>query len=280
MMGPPIPSHHQNTMEPLGAARKNRQNRAHLLPLTPPVSSPQAPLASPLSRGWLSEQLEHHGGPSEAQFQTHGELNRAIRNARRIERVQALLDSAQENRANCPYWLSASDDFAGIQGNEGRVSVWLESGGGGSLGWSNERAELGGGGAARIMPAMGIGQRVTLAVGFGLGASGVLPEEDDGTREFRGVLSTIVPLVIRATDLSRIYDVELALSTRFVGSDAYHGARASFGIGLTAPRVAGLMPYALLWTGYEYTPTQHGSPEQHSLWLGSRVGFDWHPRSE
>ena len=226
---------------------------------------------------WLTAEIDRSGGPSESQFQASGEVDSVIRETRRLERVRALLDAAEENRADCPYWLEAEARFAGVQGDEGRFAVWLESGGGGSLNIGHGGTQLGGGGTARIMPAIGLGKRLTLAVGFGVGASGVVPESEDGTREFRGVISTLVPLVLRVADISRVYDLELSMSSRYIGSDIYHGARVGLGVGLSAPRVAGLMPYALIWTGYEFTPPQYGSPEQHTLWLGSRVGFDWTP---
>ena len=85
-----------------------------------------------------------------------------------------------------------------------------------------------------------------------------------------------MPLLIRYTNVSRVLDIEITYRTLW-SDDRRHGMRVDIGYGLTTPRVAGLMPYGLLWIGYEMFPAAHGQPMEHALVAGTRVGFDWDP---
>jgi len=228
-------------------------------------------------RGWLQHEIATRGGPSETLFRTRGEDDGDIRAIRKLERVALLLDAAEAHRGECPYWLEQDERFAGVQGDEGRLVVWLESAGGGTLVLGDESPQLGGGGGGRLMPAFGITKRATLAIGFGLGGNGTLPENEEGAREFQAVFSSEVPVVLRVMDVSRVFDFEVAMTTRYRNEERTRGARVGFGFGLSTPRVVSLMPYAVLWVGYEVIPPQNGEELRHALWLGTRVGFDWDP---
>jgi hypothetical protein len=226
-------------------------------------------------RMFVAEQIAAEGGSSEELYRQEG-LTRRVKRVRRLERVRAMLDAGEDVVAECPYWLEPDEDFAGVEGNERRVVILAETRGGGALVVSDGEVGLGGGGGGRLMLAAGLGPRVTLGVGFELGAEGRLPETDDGRRSFEGILATALPVLLRVRDMSRIVDVELAWTQRY-DSPTRHGARIGIGYGLTTPRVSAFMPYGVIWVGYGLTPGAHGEPTDHTVWLGTRVGFDWDP---
>ena len=234
-------------------------------------------------RMWLEQQIEAEGGPSRAQYEAEGEMNGQIREARRLERVRALLDRVEDAASECPYWVERDERYAGLEGDEGRFVVFLESRGGGAMLLSKtdegeHEVRIGGGGGGRLMPGFGISRRLTLAIGFEVGVDGRLPENAGGSRSFEAVFATAVPLLLRITDMNRVVALEISLTSRYE-DDTRHGFRVGIGYGLTTPRVAGLMPYGVAWIGYQQMPSAYGLPTEHTIWLGTRVGFDWAPGS-
>ncbi len=226
-------------------------------------------------RLFVGTQIAAEGGPSEALFRREG-LSRRVKSVRRMERVLVMLDAAEDAAVDCPYWLQPDADFAGVESDERRFVVLAETRGGGALVVSDRAVAVGGGGGARLLLGGGFGPRVTLGVGFELGVEGRLPENDVGRRSFEGILASSVPMVLRVRDMSRVVDVELAWTQRH-DSPTRHGVRVGVGYGLTTPRVSAFMPYGVIWVGYGITPAAHGEPTDHTLWLGTRVGFDWDP---
>jgi hypothetical protein len=89
-------------------------------------------------------------------------------------------------------------------------------------------------------------------------------------------LASSLPVLFRVRNMSRVVDVELAWTQRY-DSPTRHGVRVGIGYGLTTPRVSAFMPYGVIWVGYGLTPAAHGEPTDHTIWLGTRVGFDWDP---
>ncbi|MEM6957641.1 MAG: hypothetical protein AAF411_25835 [Myxococcota bacterium] len=212
--------------------------------------------------------------PGAVAFRLDGGMSARVKRLRRLERVRLLLNEGEQLRAECPYWTEASPDFAGVEGDDGRLVLWAESSGAGTLRFSDGTTGFGGGGSGRIALAYGFG-RVTLALGFGVGAEGALPETADGGRSFEAFFSTNVPLVLRVTNVSRIFDIEVSYRTIWT-SDRLHGVRAALAYGLTTRRISGLLPYGVLTLGYEVFPDVDGNIE-HAILLGTRVGFDWDP---
>lgn len=220
---------------------------------------------------WLAARIEERGGASEAQYA--GEMTGDLKETRRLERVRSLLAAAEDAASRCPYWLEAEEDFAGLEGDEGRFVVWLESRGGAALLLSGGDRGIGGGGGGRLLVGHGIGARLTLTLGAELAADGELPEEGGGRRSFRAVLAAAAPLVLRVTNHDRVLDLELAYTARFA-DPTRHGFRAGIGYGLTTPRVSRFMPYFVIWAGYQMMPATTADPTEHAIWLGTRVGFD------
>lgn len=236
-------------------------------------------------RAWLDTRIEASVGPGTASltspsrqlYERTGEMNGAIEDVRTLERVRRLLDAADDAAGDCPYWLEEDPRFAGREGDEGRFVILAESLGGAALRVGGGTVEIGGGGGGRLMLGYGFSRRLTIAVGGEVGASGTLPETDDGSRTFEAVAASAVPVLFRITDVSRHFDVELTWRTLYPEGPARHGLRFGLGYGLSTPRVARFMPYALLWVGYELFPAQHGAPAEHGIILGTRVGVNWDP---
>ncbi|MEZ4247324.1 MAG: hypothetical protein R3B99_03680 [Polyangiales bacterium] len=226
-------------------------------------------------RIFIETEIAEAGGSSEELFRREG-LTRRVKAVRRMERVRAMLDTAEDAATECPYWLEPDERFAGLESDERRVVVLAETRGGGAMVVSDGDIALGGGGGGRILLAAGLGPRLTLGVGYEVGAEGRMPETPEGRRSFEGILASSVPVLLRVRDMSRIVDVEVAWTQRY-DSPTRHGVRVGIGYGLTTPRVSAFMPYGVIWIGYGLTPAAHGEPTDHTLWLGTRVGFDWDP---
>ena len=186
-----------------------------------------------------------------------------------------LLDAARHDAVDCPYWSESDPDFAGIESDEARVVILAESSGSGGVRFAGGDIGVGGGGGGRLFGAYGIG-RFTLGIGAELGADGSLPETEDGGRTFEAVLSSSAMFLMRYTYVSRVLDVELSYRTLY-NDERRHGFRIDIGYGITTPRVAGFMPYGLLWIGYETYPSARGQSAEHAVLVGTRVGFDWDP---
>lgn len=235
-------------------------------------------------RMWLDSRIEDEAGagasghsqPSALVYAEEGGMSSRVREVQKLERVRMLLDAADDLASECPYWTEPDERFAGIESDEGRVVLLAESVGGGALRLAGSEVSFGGGGGARLMLGLGIRQ-LTLGLGFGLTAAATFVETEDGARSFEAVFSSEVPLLVRLTNIGRVFDFVVSYRTLFLDSGTRHGAHFEIGYGLTTPRVATLMPYGLLWIGYEIFPSSGSLPMEHAFFLGTRVGFDWDP---
>ena len=116
------------------------------------------------------------------------------------------------------------------------------------------------------------------AIVWGVGADGELPETETGGRSFEAVIAFQVPIVLRLSFISRVFDMEVDLTSRLRDGDLQTpGIRFALSYGLSAPRTSSLMPYVLAWVGYEIVPGGRNDPASHIIWLGTKVGFDWDP---
>ena len=226
---------------------------------------------------WLDQRIAEEGGPSEEVYRREGRRTSQVKRIQTLERTRMVLERAHDIADDeCPYWLEAEDDFRGLQGDEARFVILADSMGGASLNFLDGERSFGGGGAGRILLGFGVTRRLTIAIGAGVGADGILPETTSGTRSFEALLTVQVPVVFRVNMISRVLDIGVDVTTRLRNDDFQTpGVRFSLGYGLSTPRTSSLMPYVLAWVGYEVTPT--GGQVAHTLWLGTKVGFDWDP---
>ena len=236
-------------------------------------------------RAWVDQRIDEEAGfqvsgdgaPSERVHAHEGEMNGRVEEVRTLERVRLVLDAAEKTAAECPYWTEEDPGFAGKESDEARFVILAESLGAAALRFADGETAIGGGGGGRVFLGYGFSRRLTLAIGGEVAASATLPETDEGARTFVAVASSAVPLLFRISDVSRHLDIELTWRTLYPQGPNPHGLRVGIGYGLSTPRVASFMPYALLWVGYEVFPAQNASPAVHAILLGTRVGLDWDP---
>lgn len=245
-------------------------------------AEPSACQVSPERRAsllkWLEEQIMREGGAAREQYRAgvdRDDLEEVID----LERTHALLTNVELHLpGDCPFWLEPRDDFEGLHSVADRFVLLAESSGGASLSFDGGRGRVGGGGAARLFAAYGIGIHTQLAAGIEAGGDAVLQQADEGALAPEGAFRFGVPLFARWIDLDRIYDVELALVTRLTErSFTPWGGRVALAGGVNGLRRLGFMPALQLWVGYELYPAQDGIDAQHVLRIGTRVGIDWDP---
>jgi hypothetical protein len=225
--------------------------------------------------GFIEERIAAEGGPAELVYRREGSL-RGVRENLRLERMHALLEHIHGlAEVDCPFWLEADPEFAGVQADEGRVVLFIETLGGVRVTFEDDEVSLGGGGGARLLLGGGIGPRFTLAFGVEGGGAGSFTENDAGTRDITATFAMGAAALLRLHMGSRVLDLDVAAVTRFLDGEVQEpGMRVGLGYGLTTLRLSNLMPYAVVWVGYERQPFGSGG---HTVWIGTRVGFDWDP---
>lgn len=232
-----------------------------------------------LSR-WLDGQLALEGGSARELYERSGGDLDAAEDALSYERVRALLRYAERHaEEDCPFYLHPEPDFEGVEGDADRFVLWLESVGGGAVVLEDGEAAVGGGGGGRVLVAHGIGSRLTLAVGGELSGNGAFVENNNGARTIETTFMAAAPIILRVTDIARVYDFELSPVMRLATDqdELPPGVRVASGLGLVGSRGSTFMPYVLLWIGYELHPAHGSDPVDHSFHVGTRVGVDLDP---
>lgn len=227
---------------------------------------------------WLQERIAQEGGASKERYY-RGEDIDDLSETQTLERVAGLLAYAEEHaNADCPYWLEAKDDFDAVHGNYGKLVIFGESFGGGSLLLRKNDARLGGGGGGRLLLGTGLAETLTLVGGLEVTASATIRENSEGALNPTVNILVAVPLVLRVSDSHWFYDFEFTAGAQVDDDEGLAPMfRGAFSPGIAALRVGDILPYAGLWIGYEYLgPFDDGSPT-HAVRLGTRVGFNFAP---
>lgn len=231
-------------------------------------------------RVWINERLAAEGGSAKAVYEASGGDLSAASDALAYERSIAALDYAERRIGECPFWLTADPGFDGVQGNTRRL-VWIaESMGSGELVSSGGDWTVGGTGLGRVVPAWGITDRLTLGVGVEAGVGSTFPRTESGGRGVKPVFAGGVPVLLRVLDGTLRYDLDVAAVTRATRNEfegLRYGGRIGVGLGAATPRVAGVMPYIVIWGGYQHLLAGAGEPATHSILAGTRVGINWDP---
>ncbi len=231
-------------------------------------------------RKWLDGRITSEGGPAKEAYERAGQDLSAVGELLTLERARALLAEADRIAADdCPFWLKPDDQFSGIQSNRRRFIVLAESMGSFSTYLKDGEITIGGGGGARIMPAWGVGDSVTIALGAEVGGRGQFSASDDGDPALTAGIAGAIPLLIRFQDLTWFYDIEVAGLTLWRDSKLTWppGVRVGVSVGISAIRISNFLPYVAGWAGYEFHPGDDEFPDVHTIRIGTRVGFDWDP---
>ena len=156
-------------------------------------------------RTWLDGRVAEEGGSGEAVWRAAGEDLRAARTILTLERVRALLDYTDEHAAaDCPFWLEPDTGFSGVHAATGRFVLMAESMGSAQLVLRSEDFNLGGHGLLRILPAVGLSDRFTIASGIEAGGSSTFPRDGD-TRSLAAAWVGGLPLLFRVVALGRTH---------------------------------------------------------------------------
>lgn len=230
-------------------------------------------------RLWVGDALRDAGGPAAASYAKHHDLD-AVQDQLVLERVAATLDYLDAHQADCPFWLPPDPDFAGVQGDDDRFVLMVETMGGGQVVLRDGETIVGGAGGGRILPGYGLNSRLTLATGLGVGGASTFPKDAQGNRTVKPAWAFGLPVLLRVHAGTWRFDTELAVITRAPfedPSDLRYGSRVAQSIGVTTPRVAGVMPYVMLWVGHEWLPAVDGEDAVQIMRAGTRVGVNWAP---
>jgi hypothetical protein len=234
-------------------------------------------------RDWVRERIVAAGGGAEQQYRAGVHID-DLDDVIDFERVAALLEDVELHvPADCPFWITPSDQFEGLHTTANRFILIAESMGAGSLSLVANRVVAGGGGAARVFAGYGFSPHWQLAAGLEGGGDAILQKPNDkdageGALNAVGAFRFGVPAFLRLTDIDRIYDFELAAIARLKDGDfSPWGARVAIAGGVAGLRRLHFMPALQLWFGYEIFPAQNGLQAEHVLRLGTRVGVDFDP---
>ncbi len=237
-----------------------------------------SPQVSASLGAWLDAQIVASGGPARATFEANGRDLDAVAEPLTLERVRAVLDHALERRAECPFWIEPEDDFLGVQGDAGRLVLFLESNGGGSLIASAGEVGFGGEGGGRFLVGWGVNDRITLSVGGEVGGRGKF-EGVEGAQALSASVTAAAPLVLRLHGVSQVFDVEIA-PTAASDPDKFDprpGLRFTLAAGLSTVRVSGFMPAIMGMINYEIQPASQGLPLTQIFRIGTRFSIDYDP---
>lgn len=225
---------------------------------------------------WLDARIIAEGGPPEAAWERAGRDLDAIDDLMTLHRVRILLEHIDEQTDDCPFWLEVDEDFAGIETDTGRLVITAESLGALQLFFGGDTEFAGGSGGGRLLFGGGLTDRFSLSAGAEAGVSSTFPKDDEGRRSVKAAVTAATPLILRVKDGTWRYDTEAALTGRIADQDLDQlemGMRVGQTIGLVAPRIAGLMPFAGIWISHEWLP----GLDLHILRVGSRVGVELDP---
>jgi hypothetical protein len=236
----------------------------------------------PARRAALSELERRHEavGDARALYERKGNvLDGEVENALFLERqllaLRVALDRAPDE---CPFWIAPEPDFPGRQTDRHRFTLNLESGGSAQVRATEGTWTLGGGGLARVLAGYGLDGRFTVLAGVEFGGGAMIKPRTEPTELVINYFPAI-PLVLRVHHVAWHYDFETAPVALFQADNGEFsfGARAAFGVGLSALRTRGVVPWGGAHIAYEYYAPSGGRAAQYFVRGGLRVGFVWDP---
>jgi hypothetical protein len=217
-------------------------------------------------------------GKPEVVYQEQGrELTSDVYDALQTDRELRALERAHESSQDCPFWVSTSD-FRGLQTYRSRFLISLETGGVGQLRHTAGAWTFGGGGAGRLLAGYGLRAPISVLGGLEFGGGALLDPGSEPTQLIVNYFPAI-PLVVRIHGVSWHYDFEVAAVSQFQANDfdLGYGGRFGFGIGVSALRTRGFIPWAGAAVAYDHYFETGGRERAHFLRAGLRVGAVYDP---
>jgi hypothetical protein len=222
--------------------------------------------------GVLEARIKELGGPVEAAYAKNKDLS-SLKTLLFVSRVRDLLAEAIKRApTECPFQLEPQEHFRGVQGDDERFSLNIETGGLVQLRRSESRWTYGGGGLGRLLLSRGFGG-YSLMAGPELAGGAML---QPGAESFVINYFPAIPLVLRIYDVSWHWDLETAALSWFQADDTHvsFGVRAGLSVGVQSRRARGVIPWAGLTFAYEH---YFAGPRPAAEFLrgGLRVGLVW-----
>lgn len=236
--------------------------------------------ADPASRtealAYLDHQITTLGGPAPAAFERNGRGWDGLVDLRRRSRERMLLVAAIDAvDAHCPYWITPSEGFLGLQGDAGRWSVHAGGGGYFSLAVRGRDPLPAGGGGGRLMLGRGTDGHWSTLFGGEWGGAGVI-EDWRRTQRFDVQTYIAVPVAQRYTWSTWHIEGELAPVVNWDLSDgiAHLGGRIGVLVGVSGIRFRNLVPWAGFGVHVQQLYRTHGVLET-AVRAGAQVGVMW-----
>lgn len=221
--------------------------------------------------------IEELGGPAAKAYQQNGGKLGELAELIAATRVHDLLAEAiRRAPSECPFWITPSSTFRGLQTDAHRFTLNLETGGLLLLRHSQGKFLPGGGGLGRLLLGRGIDEHWTMLFGLEVGGWALFEQSDTQTR-FPIEIIGGAPIVVRHVRHTWHYDFEIA-PVAFVAMNDLRpsaGGRVGVAIGVSTLRIRRIMPWAGVQVSAEIFPETSFRPAIAVLKGGARIGFDW-----
>lgn len=197
--------------------------------------------------------------------------------ARSVDRqLRALERAEQRATAECPFWVSAQDEFQSRQTDSRGISLVVETGGNLQLRYTAGQWTFGGGGLGRVLSNFGLTDHLSLLAGVEFGGGAMLRPGAPET-EFVVNYFPAIPLLLRFRDVNVRYDLEVGPVALFQADNTRlsYGGRVGTSVSILALRTRNLLPWAGVAATYEYYFQGGGRPAAHFVRGGLRVGILW-----
>ena len=219
----------------------------------------------------LSLQLQENGDPR-VLFKKQEKMTDEVELSLHIERQMTLLNMANKQKPNCPFWVNDLAPFTPRQSGAGRLRLAAESGGLLQFKFDKNLFKTGGGGAARFFGYYGISTSHSMLLGLESGGGAFVnpeaPEDDVDIRFFPAM-----PFIFRSHFGAWHFDLETALVATF-SVDKFEpvpGWRAGTMVGFSTLRLRNFLPWAGLAVAVEQYPNSKEFPG-YLVKVGFRAG--------
>jgi len=238
--------------------------------------------ATPAARQEALRVVQHRSrrsGNPRTLFQQAGEITDDVERALHDERkYEALRRAVQQAPAECPFWSPPEPEFLGRQTTRKRVALSVETGGLAQVRIAAGEANIGGGGAARLLGSYRFNDSFTVLGGYGF-SGGAMVTLDTASSEVIINYFSAVPVLLRYHDVAWHYEFETGYVSLIQADNRVpsRGFRIGAGIGYSTLRLRTIIPWVGIIVAGEHYFRGGGRPPMQFVRIGARGGFFWDP---